>query len=92
MAHTSCAKKRLRQSQKRRLRNRSAKSEIKTLTKKLFAYIDSQEAAAAQALFPSLISKIDRAGRRHILHPNAAANRKSRVARRMKALASPTSG
>ncbi len=87
MPHSAQAKKRLRQSDKRNLHNRSARNEIKTLTKKLVAHVEAGEKDAAQALYPQLISKMDKAARRHIYHTNTVARKKSQVTRRLATLA-----
>ncbi len=86
MATSNSAKKRIRQNEKRRLRNQSAEREIKTLTKKLAGLVSEKGAsgenkAAAQALYRSIVARLDRAGRKRVLHPNAAARRKSHLSR-----------
>ncbi len=87
MPHSAQAKKRLRQSAKLNLHNRGVKNEIKTLTKKLLAHIEAGEKDAAQAIYPALISKMDKAARRHIYHTNTVARKKSQVTRRLASLA-----
>ena len=72
MPNLPSAKKRLRQSAKRQLRNQAAKTRIKTETKK---------ALAGQTNLA--FSVIDRAAAKGIIHKNAAARRKSRLARRI---------
>ena len=73
------AKKRHRQSLKRRALNRSKKSTIKTFTKKAVAAVSAgADVAAAQSLAESLI---DKAAKGSTLHKNAAARKKSRLAK-----------
>jgi len=72
------AMKRVRQAEKRRLRNRALKTRIKTYTKKLLAAQSSEE---RQELLNLLYSLLDKAARKRVLHPNTAARRKSRLAR-----------
>ena len=78
MPNLASAKKRLRQSAKRALRNQIAKTRIKTETKKVLAGEGSFGAAQGQ---------IDRACAKGILHKNAAARKKSRLAKRVAAKA-----
>jgi small subunit ribosomal protein S20 len=72
------AQKRYRQSLKRRAQNRSIRSEIRTRTRKLLA---TESAAEAEASVKQLYSLLDKAARRHIMHANAAARQKARLAR-----------
>lgn len=74
----------VKKSRERRLRNLDAKSRIKTFVKKTKAAIDegSEEAAA---LVRKTVSIIDKTAKRGIIHPNAAARRKSRLMKRANA-------
>jgi small subunit ribosomal protein S20 len=81
MPNTPSAIKRLKQSEKRRMRNRIAKKVIKTYTKRTLAAAAAKEFDAAEADFRTATAKIDKAGVRRILHPNTAARRKSKLAR-----------
>ncbi len=72
MPNLASAKKRLRQSAKRQLRNQIAKTRIKTEVKKALA--GEQNLA---------VSVIDRAAAKGIIHKNAAARKKSRLAKRL---------
>jgi small subunit ribosomal protein S20 len=81
MPNTPSAIKRLKQSKKRRLRNRIAKKIIRTYTKRVLSALAANEFDQAEADFRVTVSKIDKAGIRRILHPNTAARRKSRLAR-----------
>jgi len=76
MPNLASAKKRLRQSAKRQLRNQIAKTRIKTEVKKAIA--GDQNLA---------VSVIDRAAAKGIIHKNAAARKKSRLAKRLAASA-----
>lgn len=73
MPNTASAKKRLRQNEKKQLRNTAAKTRIKTETKKALSGGDVKAA----------FSVIDRAAAKGIIHKNAAARRKSRLARKV---------
>lgn len=83
MPNIKSAKKRLRQSHKRREHNKDAKSSIRTVTKKLLQTKSPDEAAD---LLRRASSMLDRAARRGIVAPNAAARRKSRLTRYVSSL------
>jgi small subunit ribosomal protein S20 len=74
MANTKSAAKQARQSTARALRNRSVRSQLRTLQRRA--------RAAAQPTaeeIQKLISAIDKAAKRGILHRNAANRRKARL-------------
>jgi small subunit ribosomal protein S20 len=74
---TKSGLKRKRQALKRMERNRGVQSMIKTLVKKV-----RQVAAPAAEDIRAVIRALDAAARKGILHPNAAARKKSRLTRR----------
>jgi small subunit ribosomal protein S20 len=86
MAHSAQARKRARQSDKRRLRNKSVRNAIKSLTKSLAEKIQAKDGPGAQALFRTVVSQLDKASRKHVYHRNTAARHKSRVAAMLKGL------
>ena len=75
MANTKSAAKRARQIQRRALRNRQVLSRIRTLSKR------AGNANAQTGDITALISAIDKAAKRGIIHRNAAVRRKARLAR-----------
>ena len=75
MANTKSAAKRARQTQRRALRNRQVLSRTRTLSKR------AGDASAQAADITALISAIDNAAKRGIIHRNAAVRRKARLAR-----------
>jgi small subunit ribosomal protein S20 len=83
MANIKSQKKRNRQNEKRRQRNKAIMSDLKTSIKKV------EEAANAgepiDELFSNAQKKIDTAAAKGVLHPKAAARRKSRLASSLKA-------
>ena len=89
LAHHASALKQMRQSIKRNERNRKNRSKLKTNIKKLRSVIESGDAAAAQSLLPATAGEIDAAVRKGVLHDNAASRYKSRLARKVNALAAP---
>jgi len=80
VANIKQQKKRIRLAAKQRLRNRHAKSTIKTLFRKLDASVEARETAQATTLATTLTKRIDQAAAKGILHKNNAAHKKSRVA------------
>jgi small subunit ribosomal protein S20 len=80
----------MRQSIKRRERNRRNVSKLKTNVKKLRAAIAKGDAEAARKMLDETVGEIDRAARKGVVHDNAAARYKSRLQRRINALAART--
>ena len=79
MANTKSAIKRVRQSEKRRLRNRRVRSEARTHVKKARAFIAAGELDQAQTSVAQAIQALDRAAEKGVIHKNNAARRKSRL-------------
>jgi len=73
--------KRNRQNERRRLRNKSVRSEMRTRSKHAMAAIESGADDSA-ALLAAAVKRIDRAAAKGVIHKNQAANRKSRLMRR----------
>ena len=73
--------KRVRNAARQRLENLRYRSTIKTLTKRLQAAVEDGDADRAATERRELESLIDRAAARGALHRNAAARKKSQVAR-----------
>ena len=74
-------KKRMRLAARQRLRNRQAKSTIRTLFRRLETSVADADAAATAAVATELTSSIDKAAAKGVIHKNNAARKKSRVAR-----------
>lgn len=88
MANIKSALKRAQVAERNRLRNRSYKSAVKTLMKRFFAAVDHHLAQPTpeamldvQHHLDAAYSKIDKAVKCGILHPNNGARKKSRLAR-----------
>ena len=71
----------VKKSRERRLRNLAAKSKIKTFVKKTKVAMDAKDENVT-ALINETVSIVDNAAKRGIIHPNAAARRKSRLMKR----------
>jgi small subunit ribosomal protein S20 len=81
MANIKSAEKRIRQTAKRRTRNQAATTHLRSIVKKFRA---ADPAGRAKSL-PATYSEIDIALKKGIIHRNAAARYKSRLAKRAKA-------
>lgn len=82
MANIKSQIKRNKTNEKRRLRNKAVRSEIKTRVKLALAgAADSPEEATAA--LRTAIKRIDKAAAKGIIHKNQAANRKSKLVRRI---------
>ncbi|UTY24106.1 30S ribosomal protein S20 [Treponema denticola] len=71
--------KRHNQSEVRRMRNRSTKSEVRTTARKYTEAVHAANAETAAALLRELSSQLDSAARKGILTKNSAARKKSRM-------------
>lgn len=87
MANTKQAKKRARQAEKGRERNVSKRSMIRSSVKKVLDMIEEKNLEAAKKTFQEAVSVIDRLSDKGIIHKNKAARHKSRLNKRIKALA-----
>lgn len=87
MAHSLSANKRIRQSAKRRLRNRLRKKTVRVEIKKAEELLAKKDVTAATAAVRDAQKVLDRMGGKRTLHPNTVARRKSRLARRLNAMA-----
>ncbi|CAK8561368.1 unnamed protein product [Lathyrus sativus] len=87
--------KRARQAEKRRIYNKARKSEIRTRTKRVLEALDllkkksdaqREEILSIEKMIGETYSVIDKAVKVGTLHRNTGANRKSRLARRKRAI------
>jgi small subunit ribosomal protein S20 len=67
--------------EKRRLRNKAVKSELKTVVRTFRAAAASGDAAAAETALKAASRKLDKAVSKGVIHKNQAANRKSAMAK-----------
>ncbi len=87
MPHHKSAEKRLRQAEKRRVRNKGIRTDMKTNAKKVATACAAGDRAAAEAAVRVAVSAIDRACKRGVIKQNSAARKKSTVMRQVAALA-----
>jgi small subunit ribosomal protein S20 len=77
--------KRNRQNEKRRLRNKSVRAELRTRTKNAVAAAETGAEDSVEQLRLA-VKRIDKAAARGVIHKNTAANHKSRLVRRVAVL------
>lgn len=83
MPNVRSAKKRVKVTEVKRLRNVSAKSRIKTYIKKFEAAAQQGDKEAATSLYRQTSSLLDKAAAKGIIHKNTANRRKSRLAAKL---------
>jgi len=69
--------------ERRRVRNKSVRSAVKTSLIKAGKLISKKEAEATSAEIVQVISTLDRAAKKGVIHPNQAARRKSRLMKKL---------
>jgi len=79
--------KRNRQNEKRRLRNRTVRSEVNTRTKAALTAVEYGDEDADETLRLAM-KRIDKAAAKGVIHKNTAARRKSRLVREIERLRS----
>jgi small subunit ribosomal protein S20 len=91
VANIKSAIKRVQIAERNRLRNKSYKSAIRTLTKRYFSAVEAHVASPSPEAMQEVhvrmsaaYSKIDKAVKCGVLHPNNGARKKSRLAHYLK--------
>ena len=80
MAHHKSAKKRIRQTEKRTLRNRALRSSTRTAIKKFRVLLEEGNPESLKTAYPGVQKTIDKAVTKGVLHRCTAARYKSRLA------------
>jgi small subunit ribosomal protein S20 len=83
LPNITSAKKRARQSEKRRMRNKHQRSGMRTAVKSVVYAIESGEKENAQAAFKVAIPVLDKAANKGLIHKNKAARHKIRLTSRI---------
>lgn len=86
MPHTKSALKRMRQNEKRRLRNRWFRGRARTFLKKARKAIEAGDLENARQFAYLAIKALDKAAEKGVLHKNTVARTKSRLMKRLNAL------
>ena len=83
MANHNSAKKRIRQTQERRLHNRYYHKTTRNAVK---ALRNTSDKSAAEALLPKVTAMLDKLAKRNIIHANKAGNLKSSIQKHVNSL------
>jgi small subunit ribosomal protein S20 len=86
MANHQSALKRARQTERRTARNRTNTSRLRTQLRELRETIEKGDKSAAQELYRSTVSVLDKAIQKGTLHENTASRYKSRLGKRVTAM------
>ena len=89
MANIKSQIKRNRQNEQKRLANKAVRSEVRTRVKTALSVAESgDDAVKTEEALREAVRKIDRAAAKGVIHKNQAANRKSRLMKRVQKSAS----
>ena len=83
MANIKSQIKRNRQSERQRARNKSTRSALKTQIKRYLETVEAGDPTASQEAYRSISRALDQAAAKGVIHKNQAANKKSRLARKL---------
>jgi small subunit ribosomal protein S20 len=83
MANIKSQIKRNRQNEQRRVRNKSVRSRLKTLGKRLSDAVDGDDRQGAEEAYRVAAQALDQASAKGVIHKNKAANQKARLAKRL---------
>lgn len=75
--------KELRKAKKREARNTKVISELKTLNKKFLSLLEQKDIEQAKKILRQLVSKLDNAANKKIIHQNKASRKISRLMRKL---------
>ncbi|NLW51197.1 MAG: 30S ribosomal protein S20 [Candidatus Brocadiaceae bacterium] len=89
MPHRASAKKRLRQDQKRRFRNKSVKSRLRTEENKLNRMVERGDVEAAAVQSRLLTKLLQQAAAGGVVHANRVARKQGQIDRCLDTLAKP---
>lgn len=86
MPNIKSASKRLRQSEKRRVRNAAGKANLHTAEKRFETFITGKKVAEAEAALRFFYKYVDKAVASNLIKKNKGAREKSRMTRKLAAL------
>lgn len=86
MPNIKSAIKRVKTNEKRRALNASQKSALRSAVKSATTALESNDVEAAQTAVKTASQKLDKAVTKGLIHKNAAARKKSRLAKKANAL------
>ena len=88
MANIKSQIKRVKTNEKRRMRNKSVRSSVRTAVRRFREAVESGDLDKAATLQRSASRALDKAASKGVIHKNQAANRKSAMAQRLNTLTS----
>lgn len=83
MPNIKSAKKRVLVTEKKTAQNKAVNSAMKTAIKKFLKAVDAKDKEQATVLYSAAVSAIDRAASEGVFHKNRAANKKSKLAKKL---------
>jgi len=86
LANSSQARKRAKQAEKRRIKNASQRSMVRTYIKRVDAAIAASDTTIADTALAEALPLIDKMVSKGIMHKNKGARHKSRLSKKVKAL------
>ena len=86
MPHSKSAKKRVHQSEAKRLANRSVKSALRSIIKKFSTAVEAKDATAAAASYQAAQKFIDKTAAKQIIHKGKASRMKARMSASLNAV------
>ncbi|HEY1686150.1 MAG TPA: 30S ribosomal protein S20 [Tepidisphaeraceae bacterium] len=92
MAHSLSAKKRIRQSLKKRARNRYRKEQIKEQVKNFQAAVTAGDIKKAEVELRKTVQRLDKVAAKNTIHRNTASRKRSRLAKRLNAMKAKGAG
>jgi len=82
MPNNKQAAKRVRQNEESREGNKVVRTSMRSAVKRV---LQAESTEAAEAALPEAMRRVDKAAKKHVIHENAAARTKSRLAKAAKA-------
>ena len=86
MANIKSAKKRIKVTAVKTMRNKAVKTQLKTEIKKYEAALTAGDVASAQATYKNDVKKLDQAAAYGIIHKNEVAHKKSQFTKQLNAM------
>ncbi len=86
MANTKSVRKRVRQIERRTVRNRARRSRVRTYLRKVEEAIEAKDKSAAEAAFKEVMPEMHRSVGKGVMHRNTVDRKLSRLSSRIKAL------
>jgi len=83
LANIKSAIKRAKITEKQNLRNRMAKSALKTSIRRFDEALAADDSEAVQRTYVNAVSMVDQAASKHIIHKNAANRKKAQLAKKL---------